>query len=393
MYKLNLILVLNILISCSFSLGGEKRRCKIEGNDLVKDFLVNTGDIGIEIEGKIYCCGRRNRVVKRNGQLVSLDRLEQFLEKEFGFRCHCIYRINQLKTYIRISNNAFNNQHLRLDILQSIREKLPKRYLPEGLYFVDHFPTTQHGKIDEEKLIVICKGITPNITDLHSLLITAWNFALGRKNTVTVGDYDNFIKCGGDSFSAVLLMNELLMYELFNEKKNFNQGIFFELIFSGTFRDLHEYVQSDKVLLSPSKLQVQHATKSKAKFDTLMSPTCDHFKAFTKGNRTYGCICGTVYLKSLDHDYFKQFISNNFHIREKWKYDTGKCIDASPLVVFDENHDGIVYVGSHSRQLFALRSMDGQEIWKTKVEDRIESSAAITKDGKFICFGEFFTHG
>lgn len=349
---------------------------------------MNTCDLGIEVEGKIYCCGRKNRVVKRNGQLVSLDRLEQFLEKEFGFRCHCIYRINQLKTYIRISNNALNNQHVRLDILQSIRDKLPKRYLPGGLYCVDHFPTTQHGKIDEQKLTVICKGITSSITDLHTILITTWNFALGRKNAVIVGDCDNFIKCGGDSFSAVLFMNELQMYELFNKKKNFNQGIFFELMFSGTFRDLYEYVQSDKVILPPSKLQVQYATKSKAKTDTLTSPTCHHFKAFTKSNRTYGCICGTIYLKTLEHG----FISNNFYIREKWKYNTGKCIDASPLVVFDENQDGIVYVGSHSRHLFALRSVDGREIWKTKVEDRIESSAAITKDGKFICFGEFPTH-
>ena len=381
-------MVLNNPIPCSFSLGGERRQCQIESIDLAEDFLVNTCDLGIEVEGKIYCCGRRNRVVKRNGQLVSLDRLEQFLEKEFGFRCHCIYRINQLKTYIRISNNALNNQHVRLDILQSIRDKLPKRYLPGGLYCVDHFPTTQHGKIDEQKLTVICKGTTSSITDLHTILITTWNFALGRKNAVTVGDCDNFIKCGGDSFSAVLFMNELQMYELFNKKKNFNQGIFFELMFSGTFRDLYEYVQSDKVVLPPSKLQVQYATKSKAKIGTLTSRTCHHFKAFTKSNRTYGCICGTMYLKSLEHS----FISNNFYIREKWKYNTGKCIDSSPLVVFDENQDGIVYVGSHSRQLFALRSVDGREIWKTKVEDRIESSAAITKDGKFICFGEFSTH-
>ena len=388
-YRLNLILVLNIVIPCSFSLGGERRRCKIEGNDLTEDFLVNTGDIGIEIEGKIYCCGRKNRIVKRNGQLVSLDRLEQFLEKEFGFMCHSIYKMNQLKTYIKISNNTLNNQHQRLDILQSIRDKLPKRYLPEGLYCVDHFPTTQHGKIDEQKLVVICEGITSSITDLHSILITAWNFALGRKNAVTVGDCDNFINCGGDSFSAVLLMNELLTYELFNKRKNFNQGIFFELIFSGTFRALYEYVQSDKMVLSSPKLQVQYPTKSKVKVDTLMSPACHHFRAFTKSNITYDCVCGTVYLKRLEDD----FISNHFHVREKWKYDTGKCIDASPLVVFDENHDGIVYVGSHSQQFFALRSEDGQEIWKTKVEDRIESSAAITKDGKFICFGEFFTRG
>ena len=94
------------------------------------------------------------------------------------------------------------------------------------------------------------------------------------------------------------------------------------------------------------------------------------------------------------------------------KYSLGKCIDASPLVVFSKsNSNGLVLIGSHSHAFVALNlfspleSLDvgrsitkGRDIdgrindddvkWRVKTDDRIESSAALTEDGQYCVFGK-----
>ena len=94
------------------------------------------------------------------------------------------------------------------------------------------------------------------------------------------------------------------------------------------------------------------------------------------------------------------------------KYSLGKCIDASPLVVFNKsNSNGLVLIGSHSHAFVALNlfspleSLDvgrsftkGRDIdgrindddvkWRVKTDDRIESSAALTEDGQYCVFGK-----
>ena len=94
------------------------------------------------------------------------------------------------------------------------------------------------------------------------------------------------------------------------------------------------------------------------------------------------------------------------------KYSLGKCIDASPLVVFNKsNSNGLVLIGSHSHAFVALnlfsplesldvgrsiikgRDIDGRKNdddvkWRVKTDDRIESSAALTEDGQYCVFGK-----
>ena len=96
------------------------------------------------------------------------------------------------------------------------------------------------------------------------------------------------------------------------------------------------------------------------------------------------------------------------------KYNLGKCIDASPLVLFNQsNSDGLVMIGSHSRAFVALyfspwalmggerstkgRYIDGRKSdddvleWRVETDDRLESSAALTEDGQYCVFGKLAT--
>ena len=79
-----------------------------------------------------------------------------------------------------------------------------------------------------------------------------------------------------------------------------------------------------------------------------------------------------------------------FELIQKWKVDTGKCVDASPLLVQDKSHDPskIIYIGSHSGKFFAICFQTGRVLWDTQLTDRIESSACLSMCGQFVVVGK-----
>ena len=79
-----------------------------------------------------------------------------------------------------------------------------------------------------------------------------------------------------------------------------------------------------------------------------------------------------------------------FELVQKWRVDTGKCVDASPLLIQDDFRDPpeIVYIGSHSGRFFAICFRTGRVLWETQLTDRIESSACLSVCGLFVIVGE-----
>lgn len=105
-----------------------------------------------------------------------------------------------------------------------------------------------------------------------------------------------------------------------------------------------------------------------------------------------------------------------------WKVDTGKCVDASPLMVltkrvkskeedklppssclameeiggpYDSNlvgEDVMIYVGSHSHLFLAVELSTGRVVWQKELGDRVESSACISSCGKFVVVGMLYFH-
>ena len=79
----------------------------------------------------------------------------------------------------------------------------------------------------------------------------------------------------------------------------------------------------------------------------------------------------------------------------KWKYNLGKCIDASPLIVTyrhaDQPAQSYVYIGSHSHNMCCLEWASGAPVWTAVLPDRIESSAAVSRCDR-RCFCHIFSH-
>lgn len=73
----------------------------------------------------------------------------------------------------------------------------------------------------------------------------------------------------------------------------------------------------------------------------------------------------------------------------RWKSNTRKCVDASPLVIipFKDEISASVYVGSHSHTMQAIDLDLGEIKWEKTLGDRIESSACISRCGNFVIVG------
>ena len=72
----------------------------------------------------------------------------------------------------------------------------------------------------------------------------------------------------------------------------------------------------------------------------------------------------------------------------KWGVPTGQCVDASPLVVETAEGTQCVYAGSHSGLFLAIVVDNGEVLWQIKLDGRIESSACVSLDGRYVSVGE-----
>ncbi|XP_046368705.2 beta-alanine-activating enzyme-like [Haliotis rufescens] len=70
-----------------------------------------------------------------------------------------------------------------------------------------------------------------------------------------------------------------------------------------------------------------------------------------------------------------------------WKYDTEKCVDASPLVAVSSTGSHVVYIGSHSHLMCAIDLKTGCELWRKRLGDRVESSACLSQCGRWVVVG------
>ena len=58
--------------------------------------------------------------------------------------------------------------------------------------------------------------------------------------------------------------------------------------------------------------------------------------------------------------------------KEKWRFATGDQVESSPAVA-----NGIVYVGSEDKNLYAIDAVTGKEKWRFATGDWVDSSPAV----------------
>lgn len=151
-----------------------------------------------------------------------------------------------------------------------------------------------------------------------------------------------------------------------------------------------------KSFIQPSStVQVEGESLQQPSFLHAVTPsiTKSHVRGYEKENRT---LTITNKVNKTDCCSVQQTCAECSHVttaelalRTRWKSNTRKCVDASPLIVISskDEESASVFVGSHSHAMQAIDLDTGEVKWEKKLGDRIESSACVSKCGNFIVVG------
>ncbi len=179
-------------------------------------------------------------------------------------------------------------------------------------------------------------------------------------------DENNFVNSGGTSIKAVLFV-ENLEHKLYPKLLNKSNKIL-DVLLHEKFENLVQIVES---LVNN---EMQSPDISAAKKQKLNNATEKY--TYSDISLSENILC---YYSKLNH-----YISNKFNCNQmrqskldlkiNWKYDTFKCIDATPLIVCFKNQDKVneyVLIGSHSHQFICLNAINGDLIWKFETNGKI----------------------
>jgi len=162
-------------------------------------------------------------------------------------------------------------------------------------------------------------------------------------------------------------------------QKSFKINRILDALFKKSFYDLISFIELDLELQSNVEI-VSFSKRFKQE-----NQKVEISKNESNGNNNEI----TGWISKFENNTLKKNFNKILNLNIKWKYNTNKCVDATPLVLETLADKEIILIGSHSNKFFCLDN-DGELIWQFKSDDRIESSAIISSCKQFIIFGLIF---
>ncbi|XP_036376699.1 beta-alanine-activating enzyme [Megalops cyprinoides] len=454
-------------------IGGHERVC-ILGDEVTvaPGAMRSTGD-WVEVRGShLYYLGRRDRLVKRHGQQLHLDALQQTLEclPQVEACAVSLYEGQRLLAFVvpapstrdlqrdpnssdpapSYSDIAHPPRSLQTEILGRLSQLLPSHSIPDTILLVLALPLSSHGKVAMDELIQVYKRWRARHVSHDALgdkdalrqhLQMLWKEALALDGSAEVDEEAHFLLSGGDSLRSLHLCDDITA----------SLGVtlpgILEVILNGSFSDLLNHVamatfqkeNTDNTANIPltdalpqPRAKRKHTdpppqTQAKRKHtdpppqmqakrnppDHLSSESVQRRMGFVVVRRAGEVVeMGQESAKELlNHRNANQRTESNANkdhsnstganesmgdgaagssrlaLRVRWQSDTGRCVDASPLLLLSRWGQDMVYVGSHSHRLQALELTTGRLRWERVLGGRMESSAAVTRCGALIVIG------
>ncbi|CAH0759427.1 unnamed protein product [Diatraea saccharalis] len=329
--------------------------------------FVDTGDYGETKNGTIYYRGRKDDVVKRFGHKINLQFIESTaMQCPKVKTCSCVWLPKPLLLVLYFSSETFSSQELS-DFLKC---KLDDKHWPDKIVRVDNLPTNSHGKTSKMILSKMYKKVSYATKTLDSLkVIFLKELCLLLSTQVTFDEIMNkdFFSIGGTSFLAISLCNKI----------------------SVTYPDFGKFI-------------LPYLMSQRNTIDEIMQIA--HRELCVEGakakNRMKRTISNTE--SNSDSQIIKKVNSyertNPVEFIVLWTYDTGKCVDASP-VLFQTGFNLYVIVGSHSGKIVVADAISGELQGIIRVKARVEASVLCYNedlstacgvvgayDGTIVCF-------
>ncbi len=131
--------------------------------EAIVDGWYNTGDMGyLDDDGYLWHSGRFKRFVKIGGEMVSLVKVENVMEKYLpkGVSC-CIVEIpDEVKGATIVA--AVTEEINKVAILRKMGQELPNIALPRQFFFIKELPMMSTGKIDFRSVSNLVNEIAAN---------------------------------------------------------------------------------------------------------------------------------------------------------------------------------------------------------------------------------------
>ncbi|XP_020746308.2 beta-alanine-activating enzyme isoform X5 [Odocoileus virginianus] len=424
-------------------LGGRNRVCFLDGEMTVPlGTMRATGDFVTIKDGEIFFLGRKDSQIKRHGKRLNLELVQQVAEGLQQVESCAVTWYNQEKLILFM---VTKNDLVKDYIFEELQKHLPSHAVPDELVLINSLPFTSHGKVDVSELNKIylnyinlkseCKlnGKEELWEKLHHLWKSVLNLS---EDALKIPDESLFLNNGGDSLKSIRLLSEIE-----NLVGTSVPGLL-EIILSSSILEIYNHILQTVFPDKDLTLSKNHAMKRKFS-DVTQEETsgkslhqesvvplhCDNeinaFIALSRGSQILS-LKTDRYLTKLGHCPSDLISQTDIQIREslntppligksedpscvvevseeetpviraekmefrvRWRSDTGKCVDASPLVVIPaiDKSSATVYIGSHSRIMMAVDLYSGKLKWEQILGDRIESSACVSKCGNFIVVG------
>ncbi|KAM4628669.1 beta-alanine-activating enzyme [Polymixia lowei] len=268
--------------------GGKDRVCLLDGDvTVVPGTMRVTGDWVKVEDTHLYYLGRRDRLIKRHGQRVNLDTLQQVMTSlpqvescavglYEGFRLVAFVvastsgdqsatsPLPSVQQHAEQSPPASSDQQeeipssvdrheekgtsdagLHRTVLRKLSLLLPSHSIPDTLMLVPDLPLTSHGKVDMGALMTLYQrqrerlGSDTSLGDMAKLkqrLHTLWQDTLGLAEDAAVQEESNFLFSGGDSLKALRLCDDI------STAVGVTSPGLLEVVLDGSFSDVLRHV-------------------------------------------------------------------------------------------------------------------------------------------------------
>ncbi|KAK2835854.1 hypothetical protein Q5P01_016338 [Channa striata] len=410
-------------------IGGEDRVCLLDNEEtIIPGTMRATGDWVNIKDSQLYYLGRRDRLIKRHGKRVNLDSLQQLILSlpQVAACAVGLYKGSRLLAFVVASTSGDEKaaspppsvlqfvegaaEDLKQQILNKLSLLLPSYSVPDVVLPIPSLCLTTHGKVDMEALMKIYErqrqwldSSCDDISKLKKTLQSVWQETLGIPKDATIDEESNFLLSGGDSLKALHLCEDILTIVGVSSPE------LLETVLDGTFSDiLHHVTRLTQTLLRESSPPSQ----PKAKRQHTDAPSMVPVKRECKGcaSPTAGRLHGgkefvnvirrvsEVRTKNIRIPEMNKSLQadapRSLDVSLSWSSDTGRCVDASPVLLVqagtDQGSNVIstrVFIGSHSHRMQALDMETGSLLWERVLGDRIEASAAVSLCGTLVITG------
>ncbi|CAH0628587.1 unnamed protein product [Chrysodeixis includens] len=331
------------------------RKCFILNKNLGGDEenslkYIDTGDLGEMRGGTIYYRGRRDDIIKRFGQKVNLQIIEAtIMQCPRVQTCACVWLPKPMLLAVYFSSETLNSQELS-DFLKC---KLDDRHWPDKIMRVDHLPTNPHGKISRlilSRMYEKAATMPQTLDSLKASFLQELQMAMNISFTYDQIKDKDFFSIGGTSFLAVSMCNRLSL----------NCPQFGKIILPYLMTQKHTIEEIIQIAFKELSGDGKNKRRS---------------KRLRTDSETFGQADSLQKRSNMASNEPAEFIV-------LWSYDTGKCVDASP-VLFQSGFNLYVTVGSHSGKIIVADAISGELQATVTLKTRIEA-AVLCKLDEFV---------